>query len=93
MDPHSPALVDTLLSAELFGVAPASLLLVGISAECYEASCSLSGSVKAALDQAVVEILRELDRNRVAYRTREPATALGAWWATDEKMESPLLAQ
>jgi hydrogenase maturation protease len=93
MDPHSPALVDALLSAELFGFAPASLLLVGISAECYEASCSLSGSVKAALDQAVAEILRELDRNSVAYRTREHATALGAWWATDEKIESPLLAQ
>jgi hydrogenase maturation protease len=93
MDPHSPALVDTLLSAELFGCAPASLLLAGISAECYEASCSLSGSVKAALDQAVAEILRELDRNSIAYRTREHATALGAWWATDEKIESPLLAQ
>ena len=42
MDPHSPALVDALLSAELFGVAPRDLLLVGIQAESFEPSCSLS---------------------------------------------------
>ncbi len=89
MDPHSPALVDTLFSAELFGVAPASLLLVGISAESYEASCRLSKSVEASLDQVILEILRELDRNGVGYRRREHATALGAWWATDEKIQSP----
>ena len=46
--------------------------------------------MKAALDQAIAEILRELDRNGVAYRPREHPTALGAWWATDEKMELQL---
>ncbi|MGA9553812.1 MAG: hydrogenase maturation protease [Candidatus Sulfotelmatobacter sp.] len=86
-DPHSPALVDTLLSAELFGIAPANVLLVGIAAESYEASCSLSEPVRAALDQAIAEILRELDRNGVEYRPREQAAAIGAWWATDEKID------
>ncbi len=93
MDPHSPALVDTLLSAELFGVAPANLLLVGVAAESYEPSCSLSEPVRAALDQAIAPILRELDRNRVAYRLSKNPTEVKAWWATDEKMESPLLAR
>src|SRR5271166_1352657 len=51
MDPHSPALVDALLSAELFGVAPTDVLLVGIRVESFEVSCSLSKPVEAALDQ------------------------------------------
>jgi len=87
MDPHSPALVDTLLSAELFGVAPANLLLVGVAAESYEPSCSLSEPVKASLDQAIVEILRELDRCGVECRPRENPMPIGAWWATDAKKE------
>src|ERR1035441_3714992 len=68
MDPHSPALVDALLSAELFGVAPADVLLVRIKAESYEAGCSLSKSVKASLDQAITEVLSELDGLSVEYR-------------------------
>ena len=42
MDPHAPALVDAILSAELFGVAPAEVLLVGIKAESFETGCSLT---------------------------------------------------
>jgi hydrogenase maturation protease len=90
MDPHSPALVDTLLSAELFGVAPANLLLVGVAAESHEPGCSLSEPVKASLDQAIVEILGELDRCGVEYRLREHPIELGAWWAVESKAESPL---
>ncbi len=89
MDPHSPALVDTLLSAELFGVAPANLLLVGIAAESYEPSCSLSKPVEASLDPAIVEILSELDRNSIAYRLREYPVALEAWWVDSRRTESP----
>jgi hydrogenase maturation protease len=88
MDPHSPMLVDALLSAELFGVAPAEMLLVGIKAESLEAGCSLSRPVKAALDQAIAEVLNELDRLLVEYRCLEHPADLNIWWATDEKMES-----
>ena len=88
MDPHSPALVDALLSAELFAVAPANMLLVGIVAESYDAGCSLSEPVKASLDQAIKEILCELDRFGVGYRLREHPAELGVWWTIGEKMES-----
>ncbi|MGA7292939.1 MAG: hydrogenase maturation protease [Terriglobales bacterium] len=67
MDPHSPALVDALLSAELFAVAPADVLLVGIKAESFKAGCTLSDPVKASLDHAIAEVLHELDRLRVGY--------------------------
>ena len=74
MDPHSHALVDTLHQCRTFGVAPASLLLVGIAAESCEPGCSLSKHVKAVLDQAITAILSELDRSAVGYRLRESAT-------------------
>jgi len=90
MDPHSPMLVDALLSAELFGVAPADVLLVGIAGGSYEASCSLSKPVKASLDKVIAEVLRELDRLGVGHQRREHPAEHGIWWATEEKMESPL---
>jgi hydrogenase maturation protease len=82
MDPHSPALVDALLSAELFGVAPADVLLVGIKAETFDVGCNLSEPVKASLEPAIEEVLRELDRLSVKYRTRQQPAELGIWWET-----------
>ncbi|MGA7077131.1 MAG: hydrogenase maturation protease [Terriglobales bacterium] len=88
MDPHSPALVDALLSAELFGVAPADVLLVGIEGESFEPVCDLSKSVKASVEQAIAEVLRELDRLGVEYRCREHPAEPCIWWATEAQMES-----
>lgn len=93
MDPHSPALVDTLLSSELFGVAPKNLLLIGISAETYETSCSLSKPVRSSLEQLFVEILRELERFGVGYRLREHPTKIEAWWTIGASPEpSPAIS-
>ena len=88
MDPHSPALVDTLFSADLFGIAPADLLLVGITVESYETGCSLSAPVKASLGRMVAEVLRELDRLGVGYTCREHPADLIIWWTNAEKMKS-----
>lgn len=85
MDPHSPALVDALLSAELFGVAPANVLLVGIQAESFEPGCSLSDPVKGSLDQVILEVLHELDRLGVAYRRREHPVEMNVWWAAEQE--------
>ena len=90
MDPHSPALVDALLRAELFGVAPRDVLLVGIAGASYEAGCSLSKPVKAALEEAIAEVLNELDRLGAGYQWRKHPTELDIWWTTDEMTESAL---
>jgi len=86
MDPHSPALVDTLLSADFFGVAPADVLLAGIQGESYVAGCSLSQPVKMSIDQVITEVLTELDRLGVVYGHREHAGELGIWWAAGDKL-------
>jgi len=93
MDPHSPALVDALLSADLFGIAPADVLLVGVAAESYNAGCSLSNPVKASLDRVVGAVLRELERLGIAYRRREHPGDLGIWWTADEKIEPSVATQ
>jgi hydrogenase maturation protease len=91
MDPHAPALVDALLSAELFGVGPTEVLLVGIKAESFEPCCSLSAPVNAALGQVVAEVLRELDRLGVGYRERPNPAEIDIWWATDEETHTTLV--
>jgi len=90
MDPHSPALVDALLSAELFGVAPADVLLVGVKADSFEMGCSLSEIVKLSLDHMISVVLSELDRLGVEHKRREHPADLGIWWTRDEKTESLL---
>jgi hydrogenase maturation protease len=90
MDPHSPALVETLLSAEFLGVAPAEVLLVGIVAKSFDAGADLSTPVRASVDRAISVILRELDRLGVIYKRREKAIELGIWWTS--KHELPAIA-
>ena len=90
MDPHSPALVDAMLSAELFGVAPPEVLLVGIKAESFEPGCSLSKPVNAALDPAMAHVLRELDRLGVGYRRLEHPSEIDLWWVSEVKAVASL---
>jgi hydrogenase maturation protease len=85
MDPHSPALVETLLAADLFGQAPEDLLLVGVTGKSYNASCRLSDPVRGALDNAVAEVLRELDRLGVHYERKRDRGDAAIWWAPAER--------
>lgn len=88
MDPHSPALVDALLSAELFGVAPTEMLLVGIKAESFENGSSLSAVVTSSLFHTIAAVLEELDRLGVSYQVREQARDLDTWWTNDRATEA-----
>ncbi len=91
MDPHSPALVDTLLSADFFGIAPADVLLVGIQAESFGAGCSLSQPVAAAIDKVIREVLSELERLGVEHRLREHPAEVDTWWTPEQQAESTLV--
>lgn len=84
MDPHSPALVENLLSADLFGLSPRELLLVGIVGENYAPGCSVSSKVEDAIPQVFQEILRELDRVGVTYELREKAIDPEIWWSSGD---------
>ena len=81
MDTHSPAITESITAAEIFfGASPAEILLVGISAETYDAGCSLSERVQAAVAPAICQVLTELDRLGVCFqRKANPDTRV--WWS------------
>jgi hydrogenase maturation protease len=82
MDPHSPALVEILMTADFLGAAPGSMLLVGIVAKSFGAGLDLSDPVQASVDHAMAQILSELDRLNVTYKRREKPLDLSIWWAS-----------
>jgi len=92
MDPHSPALVETLLSVEMFAVSPHDVLLIGIAGASYDSGCRLSAPVAASIPQAVGEIQAELDRLGVSYRRRERPIESGIWWTVPKPAPLPFSA-
>ena len=84
MDPHSPALGESLLAADLFGSSPVEVLLVGVTGECYNAGCELSPAVKNALQNAVNVVLEELERLNEAYSVKSNTSVIDVWWSRQE---------
>ena len=60
LDPHSPALSETLLAADMLGVAPANFLLIGISPQAMDSGAPLSAAVIEAAERVVNTVLAEL---------------------------------
>jgi len=83
MDPHSPALGEAILTAELFGTSPESLLLVGVVGESYDSGCALSKSVSGSIERVIEQVLRELDGIGIKYEQRTVPENPDIWWAEE----------
>jgi len=92
MDPHSPALVETLLSVEMFAVAPRDVLLIGIAGATYDSGCCLSAPVSASVPRVIANIQAELDRLGVTYRRRERPIESEIWWTVPKPAPAPFSA-
>jgi len=79
MDPHSPALSESLLIAELAGEGPKDILLIGITGEQYEVGTGLSAAAERAAGGAVEQVLVELDRLGFSYSELRK-NPYSAWW-------------
>jgi len=79
MDPHSPALSESLLIAELAGEGPEEILLIGITGERYDVGAGLTAAARQAAATAVAEVLAELDRLNISY-TKLQTESFSAWW-------------
>ena len=79
MDPHSPALSESLMIADFSGQGPREVLLIGVTGEQYEAVSSLSESALRGIQAAVKEVLNELDRMGVPY-SKIDGDAFSVWW-------------
>ena len=81
LDPHSPALSECLLTAEMFGTSPKNILLVGVVGQSMEPGCELSPAVRDAVETAIEAIVPEL---KFLERDVEPKTNTSddeIWWA------------
>jgi hydrogenase maturation protease len=79
MDPHSPALSESLMIADLTGEGPSEILLIGITGEQYEVGAKLSEAARQASEKAVGAVLAELDRLGVSH-SKLRKEAYSAWW-------------
>ncbi len=79
MDPHSPALTESLMIADMAGGGPKEVFLIGISGNEFD-EAHLSPAVQAAVPQVIKEILGELDRNGITYRKKLHPDVPDIWW-------------
>lgn len=89
VSPHDPALVESLLFAELSGTCPKEVVLVGVVPKTTELSCSLSDEVKTSVAPVISTVLAELRRLGVRASLRKQAKEPSIWWG--EKVSSKTL--
>jgi hydrogenase maturation protease len=70
LDPHSPALSECLMTAEMLGAGPENVLLVGIVGACYDPGCPLTEAVAPSVGRVIDAILRELERLGFSFQKR-----------------------
>jgi hydrogenase maturation protease len=87
LDPHSPALSECLLTAEMLGASPNNVLLVGIVGETYEPGSPLSAPVQRSIAKAIEAVLGELDRLGFEYQKRALPNEPGIWWGENPTAE------
>jgi hydrogenase maturation protease len=80
LDPHSPALSECLMTAEMLGASPQNVLLVGIVGDCYKPGSPLTDAVRQSATQAIHEVLQELDRLGFGFEKRVQPAKPGIWW-------------
>ena len=80
LDPHSPALSECLMTADMLGTSPEHVLLVGISGASYEPGEPLSEAVCAAVPRAIAAILQELQRLKYFVQRKSSPDSPGIWW-------------
>jgi hydrogenase maturation protease len=86
LDPHQPALKESLLIADLDGNAPKDVILIGISGETYGFNNNLTDSVRNAIDDAIQILLAELDTMGVKYTKKTSPQASSVWWEDQPKL-------
>jgi hydrogenase maturation protease len=88
LDPHSPALSECLMIADMLGASPEHVLLVGIVGESYEPGAPVSQRVKDAIDHSIEKILEELQALDYSFRVKTSPDAPNVWWANDVREDS-----
>jgi hydrogenase maturation protease len=80
LDPHSPALSECLMTANMLGASPEHVLLVGIVGAVYEPGEPLSAAVRQSVQPAIDAVLQELRRLGFSDQKRLVPNEPGIWW-------------
>jgi hydrogenase maturation protease len=80
LDPHSPALSECLLTADMLGSSPEQVLLVGIVGRDFDPGQPLSEPVRESVGRAIEAILQELQRLGFAFQKKLLPDEPEIWW-------------
>ena len=80
MSPHEPGLRESILHAELQGVSPPVIRLVGVIPGSVEYGLGLTPEVQAAVPKAIEQVKVELEALGVAVTRRDPPAQPDLWW-------------
>jgi hydrogenase maturation protease len=80
LDPHQPALKESILIADLDGNGPKDVILIGISGDTYGFNNNLTDVVRNAVEDAIQILLTELDKLDVKYTKKDSPEASSVWW-------------
>lgn len=80
VSPHDPALHEAMMTAEMLGQAPASVVLVGIVPQQTTMGSGLSASVEAALSIAAEQVINLLQRSGIVPLAANNVIPDEMWW-------------
>ena len=80
LSPHEPGVREALMIAELAGVSPPLVRLVGVIPAATGTGIGLSEAVRAAIPEAVARVVAELEALGVAAPPRLPPVEPDLWW-------------
>jgi hydrogenase maturation protease len=80
VSPHEPGVREALMNAELMGVTPRAVRLVGVIPARTATGIGLSDAVRAAIPAAAARVVRELAALGVELRERTPPEEPDLWW-------------
>ncbi len=83
LDPHSPAVSECILTAEMLGASPENAWLIGVVGASFEPGRPLSPTVRGVLWKVVDAIGYELKRLGVKFEKRLQPDEVGVWWAEE----------
>ncbi len=80
LDPHSPALAECLLTAEMLGATPEHVLLIGIVGASFDPGRPLTDAVREGAAEAIRAILEHLKDLGLQAREVPGRAAPQIWW-------------
>ncbi|HEX4783335.1 MAG TPA: hydrogenase maturation protease [Candidatus Sulfotelmatobacter sp.] len=87
LDPHSPALSECLMTADMLGAMPEHVLLVGIAGKRYEPGQSMSPGVCESVGAALDAIVQELRRLGYDVQKKPSPNEPSIWWSNRQDAE------